>query len=477
MVLSNKKYEFYSKPHLLAAIALGWGLTALFIGQRLFLSNLLYGENALSSLGVILVDCAVIAMATQWLARRNVGAGSLCVFCLACFLSLHYLHNSANDLYTNNLFTQIRYGEFIKGHWMHPFSYLGAQSHHPPLYFYLEALAIKAAIYLNIPEWTALRFLSWVCFLIFNMFGLATLHRAGLTQGPHLTTVALFLLWPASTHLASKINNEILLYAFYAASFYYLVLWYQEKKPHQLMKSLLIAAAGMTAKGSAIILLGLIALMMGISWYRKELAIRSLVSLKWLGVWCAVVVCIGISFAKVINDTMPLEKLDGWASGQPYSAMHFFDFSYNYFQSPFVTWSETSFGEYFLKTLVFEEYKWSWPSLAIYLNYLCLGVISCAVLLCFTIRRIDFKGMLPFVLGVAVPLLFLIFYVIRKNSITSQDARYVYPIIISFAALFDRAYTSVLLQKKRYLIYGSTAIVWSFVILSTIFFWNADHLR
>ncbi len=103
---------------------------------------LLFGESALPSFGCILIFVASLGTALYALRRQGVDRVALILFTIAAFVSMHFFHNSANTIYTNDWTYHLAHTEFINTHWLEPYGYLGKQDHHPPLYFYAAAVMI-----------------------------------------------------------------------------------------------------------------------------------------------------------------------------------------------------------------------------------------------------------------------------------------------------------------------------------------------
>jgi len=288
--------------------ALLCGILLLQLGFVQHPSLVLYGENILSSAGTLLTAAVFLAAVAHWLYQRGVDRISLALFIAAGVVSLHYIHISDNAAYTNDVQAYVAHVIFVGEHWLDPYGYVGWGDHHPPLYFYLAAaVALAGHGFAKVSLLTVLRFFSWVAYLGFNAFGLLTLQRAGLKGRGYYACAALLLLWPGGLHMASKISNEPLFYACYAAAFYYAVRWYQEGSPRMLWWAVGLAGLSLMVRGNAVILFVLIALFLGVAWYQGKAYAARLSRWQWasLALWLAL--CVLIDSGKWL----------GWGPDQP----------------------------------------------------------------------------------------------------------------------------------------------------------------
>lgn len=446
----------------------------------------LFGSSVLASAGVLAIAGSILAVFGKWLASRGMDKYSIAIALLAAIASLHYLHISSNGLYTNDIDGHINRFRTIAGNWLNPFGYREWQHHHPPLYYFIAALITNVTQVLGgISDVTAVRFFSWVCYLVFNGYGLLVLRRIGFAKGTYYCCAALFLLWPAGFHLASKIGPEPLYYALYAASFYYMLVWYQDRYAHLLRRAIVIAAIAFTVRTSAIILLAYIAAMVLVALVRGRFWIRPHEMKPWLRVGAAFIACVLINLSSYyftggdITYHLGIAKLNAevWL---PKELSHFLLLDYDYFvQHPYVSWSaDQSFPDYLLKTAIFGEYSWPWPHVASIMSHLVLALAIYSVLPWFYATRSEWRGMMPFALGLAVPLVFHLVFNWLTLNMPSQDARYVYPALVCFVVLFGRSH--LFYQRRGNVVLAALGpmLVLALAIISLVFFWmNGVHLR
>ncbi len=80
--------------------------------------------------------------------------------------------------------------------------------------------------------------------------------------------------------------------------------------------------------------------------------------------------------------------------------------------------------------------------------------------------------MLPFMLGIMVPMGFLFFYSVICASNSSQESRYVYPMLVCLVILFGRGQAVLQARGWHFLAAAGTPLAWGFILLSVYFFWH-----
>lgn len=459
------------------------GLLLLHFGEVYFdvtpnAEPVLFGNYLLPSLGCLLMSGAAIAFAVYWLARSGVDTFSLAVFILAALVSLHYLHLSSNSTKTNDWYQHLEKAIFISQNWSKGYDFWGREYHHPPGYYYLAAVVIRiAGLLQTIPLITAVKFISWLSFLGFNAFSLLTLRCVpGLNPMAYRLCAVLLLCWPASIHLACKVSNEPLYFAFYAAAFYFMLRWYYENKPSQLVAALLLAGITLTVKSSAIFLFLLCGVFMLVAWRRGRFQLNSLSNVQCIAVANGLLALVLINCWQIISNPISAGKLSrhwGYGLPEPYPASHFmFMDVWYYLRIPFVNWSRNqSFWDYLFKTSIYGEYVWFWPNVAMVLNGLLLVMVLYTFLPWLSARRNEWRGLLPLALGLLLPVIFLIIFMAWKHAPPNQDARLIYPALVCFIAWFGRSLSLAFERGALGLMGLGIGLPISFSTLSLVFFW------
>lgn len=471
--------QWIKADRLTCAILNTWvfGLLLLVVSVNFFTPQ--FGGDFIAASANALICGATLALAIYALRRKQIGWFELALFAAAGLASLHYLHISRNNAYTNDWQAHLGYAEYVSQHWLSPYGYTGGQQHQPPLYYYLAGFVIWFARQAHLPELTALRYFSWVAYLVFNVFSLFTLRLFRLSGSTYRACVALLLLWPAGIHLASKINNELLFFACYAAALYYIVRWQQEKTPKLLRMALALSGIAFMARSNSVILFPLIALFMGAAWYNRQLYLGWRANTKqWTDIILGLGMCFAINMLPLLLHPLSANSIGahwGWGStNHPFLADHFLFMNYNsMIQYPFNDWSmDQSFWDYLLKTAIFGEYPWAMPQLATGLDIL-LFAIGCYTFLPWLFAKAEeWKGMLPIVAGTFIPLAFLVTYAAWKHAMPNQDARLIYPALPCFVAWFGRSHAFFKARETALLAALGPCLAWTFVALGLVFFWD-----
>lgn len=466
------------------AVMLALGIALLHFNAHLIPDGIVYGRYFLPSAGALMVSASAVFFGVVWLKRTGEGIFTLTIFCIAALVSLHYLHITDNELYTNDVAGHWERFRYILAHWRDPFSYNGWQKHHPPLYYYIVALANwLTGMVAPISDLTVARFISWLAYLIFNAYGLRTLRKADLSMPAYYTSAALLLLWPGGFHLATKISPEPLYYACYAVAFYYTIIWYQRGDQLNLIRAFVMASLAILVRTSAIILFAVISTLAIAAFIRGRFRIEKKHLKQWIlcGLFliaCAIINSTGIYMSQVSpKDHFGIIRF--FHSQEP-SISHYVSINFSYFiENPFVTWNiNQTLPDYLLKTSLFGEYTWPWPFLGNALNIILVGIVIYLILPWFISTRAQRTGILPYVIGLVVPLTAHIIFIMVTWNIPSQDVRYIYPSLVCFIVFFGKSQGMYKERGALLLSYLGSVMVAVFALTAIIFFWTANqHLR
>lgn len=419
------------------------------------------------------VSSILILYFCRFLLGGNVDYISIGLFILSAVVSLHYLHISNNNAYTNDIGWHLNYINYVSQNWLTPYNYSSWTSNHPPLYYYIAAATIRLnEAFIGLDYLTALRFLSWVFFLLFHTFNLLILRRAGFTGIGYYACVALLLLWPGNAHLPSKINSEAMYYAMAAISFYYTIIWHQEGTQRHLMKAIIFAGIAFIVRTNAVIIFSIIGSLMLVALFRRSLSIRDFFTKPWMKTAAVFLLLSLISVGGMFfheDNSMLVGIVRRFAH---FPLTHYLSLGHS-FADPYFNWSEnTGFLEYLLKTSMFGEYSWSFRSLGTALNYLVVAIFWYSVLPWLFASRSELKGMLPYMLYLPISVCFVIYFSVLVGDYASQDVRYIYPSLVCFVVLFGRSQAFYVQRGMWLLGWLGPVLAMGFTILSTYFFWN-----
>jgi hypothetical protein len=432
----------------------------------------LFGKSPIVSLGVLLLGIAPLLYVLRRLKAQGVDNIGLAFFVLAAIVSFHYIHISNNRAYTNDLDGHLERIAYTMQHWFSPFDFRGWQDHHPPVYYSAAALFAHAALALQtVSQLTAMRYFSWACFLFFNAYNLLTLRRMQFSGGIYYCCAALLMLWPLGLHMASKMNPEPLYYAFYAASFYHALVWYQQGDQKHLRRALIFAGIAFTVRTSAIILFVILAAMMMRAFICRRFIPRRQDWRQWAKTVFILSACLGVYLIRIwsgkeffVNHTV---------EDVGYKLAHFFTYNFDYAVShAFVGWTmQQSTIDYIMKTAVFGEYRWPSPQWAHVLSLLLIALVFYVAVTWFFSKRADWHGIFPHIISLAISYIAIVVFSFHAHIFATQDARYMYPALVCFVTLFGRS--CELCQRRGWVVqrYAGIAVAWAFIILSVGFFW------
>ncbi len=433
--------------------------------------GLLWFSDVFTTLGVMLLAAGALGFGVLRLRRAGVDGTGLALYAAAGVLGLWYIHVSHDDVYTNDLGGHVARIHYTVGHWLSPYGYHGFEDHHPPLYYYVAALAVQLAQWKAVPELTALRFLSWCSSLVFYGYGLLIVRQAGLRGAAYAGAAVLFLLWPANMHMAGKINSEAMYFSLYAASFYYGLRWWREGRPRDLRVALALAAVAVLVRSNAVMLyaaLGVILLAGGRR--RAWLALRQcgwrvavLTALCWAG---------NLSRVWLPGDHAQLALQFGDTGGAEFGLWHFLSFDpVAFITQPFVALHKvTPFWNVCLSDFIFGIYDWGWPLGAAALNLLLLMVLLYMALGWALSDAGLWRGMLPYAMAVGMAFPALMVFAWWKQWIPDQEMRYVYPMLPCFAVLYGKAQAAWALRGHEAVARGGVALAGGFALLGAVFF-------
>lgn len=436
------------------------------------LPEILYGANFATSLGCLLVAAAPVFYGCYFLRQREVDWFSIAFFITAAIVSLHYIHISNNTAPTPDWDGHLGRIRFISTHWLEPYGYNGWQRHHPPVYYYLAAVVMWVVRQIGtIPELTAVRFLSWSFFLIFHIYNLLTVQRAHLSKNAHYIVAGLITLWPMGLCAAGQFSNEALYYAIYAASFYYLVCWYEERHLRLLGIAITLALFSFTVRSGSVIILGIVALTVLVQMLRGQFSLREM-PIKLIVILAIFALCCGvISVGKLIftNDTfigVEFGKIQSIAS-------YMLSFDYQYLlNTPNDTFGQKSYGTMLVRSILFSDYAWQNPKLITLLSFLLITLFAYMIPAMIAVRHATLMSALPYIIGIIVPFTAHIFFSVLTKNVFAGNARYIYPIILCFSVLYGMSYSHYKRSDYFLLTILGPILAFAFCLVSVYFLWN-----
>jgi hypothetical protein len=400
----------------------------------------------------------------------------------ACYLTL-WLHGRPNTAYTNDLPGHIDYILYLASH-ANPYEYRGGESFHPPLYYFLSSLVYRLFPPTGVINGlTAVRLLSLLFYLAFLFLGVRTLVEAvGTASTGSRVGLLLFAFWPVGILMATRVNNDLLLYALWAAAFHSLARWHQRHTDGDLAAALYLTGVALMVKSSAVVLAGVLGTCLLHGFLTGVVSCRDLGRGRLAWAWLFLVAALLVNIAKPIyllaqygEDTTGRYFGDAGQAG--FDGWHFLRFDPDVFlDSPFAIRDGTSFLDYFLKSMLYGWSTWRHPDLASLLNGLLLVFLLVTLATLVGLRRELLRGLFPYIAGVVVPVTAVVLFTAYKDMAACQDFRFVLPLLTPLLVLFVRGLEQAANRPWGLLIYGLGIMAGVGLPLAAVAFYVGQYL-
>lgn len=409
---------------------------------------------------LLILSFISVFLAILILLWKKIGVDSKSVFILSAAIIIYFINffHSVPSQYNYDWGGHIEYIQHVLSHFSPPAPNAGREFYHPALYYYITALAIKIFGFLGYNNTIVnIRLVSLGLFIGFLTFSALTLRSAIKSRFYYLALSAL-VFWPVGVTMASRINNDIPLYFFYSAAFYYLVLWIKNPSTKLLSRALIFSGLAVATKSNGLILFPIIALTIAYKWKQRNCTLRELFGRQLL---IPLLLCIALcstnfgrtAYYHFMNGTsMEIVSNTGIFGNEmrvinkPY---YFLSFNYDIFmQEPFFNvLSDQTGRQYFwntlLKSSLFGEFTWREPTLAIFLSFILLLMILYAAVPVISVMAFSRKPSPAspeikfYLIALIIPLLSLAMARITYPLACSQDFRYIYPVIIPCLIIYN----------------------------------------
>lgn len=444
---------------------------------------------------VLILIAILFVGAFLWGRKHPLTTESYCMLLFATALLLHLTYTFYTGVYTRQ---HDVYGYTDSGHMGYIYyiyennalpDSLGYQNYHPPLSHIMGAVLLRlndatsGSLNMGLESLRLLPFMyiTWVTVVAYRL-----LKRLNLSDTARLLAFAFICLHPTMTILSSSINNDALAFFFSMATFYRLIVWYQEPNTKNIVVMALLLACAALSKISSLQLavpIGLLFLVMLIA--KNESAIRGALSTKklWIQyiIFAVISIPLALSFSirNRIRFDQPLgyvptigdETLDQYVGNYSFVDRFVKPFSPNLFNNVFCTIpGDYNVYDYLLRCSIFGEF--------FYLNadFICrvLTVLN-AIIIFFVIGamvvavvskvRWTKEGMLwlTFLLYAAALWISYISFNLSFPFACTMDFRYLLPMIF-LSAIFLAGLYDWLASKE-----GSAAKIFKGALCITIF--------
>ena len=393
------------------------------------------------------------------------------------------------------------YAVHIAKHFRWPNVFDGFLTYHPPLYYTLQAVVLRAASLLDsIDVIEALRFFNVVYFVGFIIFAGLTLQRLLKHKWAYRIALTLLVFYPGGMHTAPRMDSDLLFHTMYSGTIYFLLRWLQTGKTKSLAWALALCGMSIASRSNGILLLPIMGLA-GLYYLYKAGQksgqivawdkLREIIDNKifWYGV---LVMLIGVSmnFGRAAYDQIHTQRTQSYLVGNadflasiarglriPNELESYIGFSMkDYLDPPFFEVWHSFGGRYYfwvsvLKSSMFGEFGFAQPWISRYLNIalLCLVFYIIASIVAGHKRLRKQPEWIMLGITLFVPIMGLAANRLINPIACSQDFRYVYPAIASFCGLLGFALEQHLAEKRRIWFAAGAALSIVFIALSLRF--------
>lgn len=394
---------------------------------------------------------------------------------------MYSLVHRDNFFHTNDIWGHQAYIKHMLSNGLAPHEYRGQESWHPPTYYAVAAWFIDI-LPSAVEESSKLRVLSLLFYVVFIIYGLRTLRLVHPTQDINFYAgAALIIFWPSGVHTATNITNDVMLYAAWSVAFYHLVKWWQAGGEGIPMAACMATAIAFMVKSNAVVMLLTVGVCVLVQLVRRKImwgALWGVQGIKLLGILLVALMINGWRQVIMLWQGQPfLPKQFGEVGRDKYDLEHFLGFDVGSFiESVFAFPEDPAFLNYFLKTLIFWEFRYdpTWAGQLISVCLLCFLALWIVFVLFIIMRRCSLFQLLPCFVALLGAYLSMIGFTLHSKMHSAQHARFVFPIIVPMSILY--VHGMALIAKKRCAKVALVGVIVSavFVILGGAVFLMAD---
>ena len=193
------------------------------------------------------------------------------IFVLGIIIRVFYLSYTPYDTRTHDVVGgHIDYIKYLIQNKSLPLSTDCWECFQPPTYYIISSTVYWLAQSAGTDNpYFYLQLLSLLFFLIFIFFGIKTISALNAERNITRITALLITFWPSGIIHSVRIGNDALLYALYAAGFYYLIKWSQKENEKWFYLSLLFSVLSMLIKSNGFMLISIVAITFAYKWIRN----------------------------------------------------------------------------------------------------------------------------------------------------------------------------------------------------------------
>lgn len=445
-------------------------------------------------LGLIFLSFAVflVGLSQKLLPWDHVLIGLLIGAVLLRVLVLFYTPYS---LRTYDVQGHLDYIEYLLKHFFMPAKNAGWMFYHPPLYYYLAAIVARVVMLFTQDKQILYKILQFFSLILNIGFLISAVEifrevfgslgsRLGKRLEPVWIAVAIFLFWPGGVIHAVRIGNDSLQYLMASLSLLFFIKWQKGQGQREFYLAFLFGALGMLTKTNTILLFALLGIYYLVFLARTHNPLSRWKEVVVLGVLSLAVLIGGfrVSFSsfspkspQIVANANGLDKR--LLVGNRAQNFLYFDLR-TYINEPFVSpWDDKTgrnyFWNYLLKTSLFGEFSQedkTLSNIAVVLSWLALLMVMYMLIgMVLQSRKRFFKNLVLWSYFGMLLIGAVIFRVIYPYS-SSNDFRYILPILIPFSVFFSEALLFFRLQGWKRMEWTGYALAGSFILGSLWYF-------
>jgi len=451
-----------------------WGSSSPIVG--LAVGSPLFGTHLAQSVFTLIFLGSVLSLVWLLLARRGYDALTRLILIAGYGLYLQCLQCLHQFDYTVDWERHAAYIQYVSDHFFAPYNYTAGESWHPPFYYWVCALAAKGLeLFGTFDVWSGIRLVSLVSYATFMYFGMRAIMRV-LPKPACYFALALLVFWPSGMFNAAWVYNDVLLYPFYAAAFYYTLAWYEDNETSDLLKAFICCGLAFMVKTSALVPTSILGACIGYKWLIGQYPLRRLLSRELFFGWFALAGGILFNFEReIFYFFIPIQWGPGHLACQSQFQATLENFTLfnigDLITHPFfVSWEDSSLWNLQIRLMLFTNSIWRYPQLASCLQLLCLLMLTYVVIFVVTLPLRKYHTWFPILSGLVLPFAATVAFTVICHVQGNIDFRYIQPALIAIVMAFCLSVQHAKDKNWTFLYYAGYGIASLFTICSIVFF-------
>lgn len=396
------------------------------------------------------------------------------------------------------IFGHLPYIRHIAEHWTIPPPDGGWVFYHPPFYYALGAVLYNLGKMLGLEDPApVVRLLSLTGFTGFVVISAFVLKRALTHKTAYYTALALLLFWPVGILRATRIDSDLLLYPFCAASFYFLLRWHQTREMKSLYLALIIGGFSLLVRTNGVLILLCIGAVVLWNLLMGHIRFKSLFTRQMLWISLLVLACgfantgrtlytnwtEGKSLGLVVGNQNSFIGNPAYAVANGLHEFLVFDYS-DYLAQPYYNTPAKEVNppgralalNTLLKYMLVSETNFARTGGVMMISLLLLGILAYALLPLLTVDIPRLNTQLPFLALFAISMAGLLWNRYSVPIVCSLDFRYAHFSLIGLVALYGHQMQYAAAKGRKPLVWMGIGMVTLFIVL-TLYVYTGAHVE